>query len=554
MTTGFVAYFDGWHLSLVLAIQAVTLLAASGRRSSRLLLGCSLATATLAFGWAVRAFDAPGAADVSLTPLGVGIFLVGAAYLAQRIRASQQDEGAAFSFCRCLDPVPSYYSLLGCAVWLWLIGERPGDNSFHILLYAGAAVVLTASVYALGIKALPVYAQGFLGAAFLGWTVSEVVRFSPTDVPTGWATLGSLAVALALGHWWQRLPGAAVWKTGKLSRLLNAGDAGLAVAVGFLWFQTERWPGHEHDGVRVAEAAGLALAAFAYGVATRYRAFGVFGQVFLVASVVFLLDLPGQAGADNLREALLALTPLLVVLVMLTAARFLLPLSQQNDRDVRTASVLYECLATLIFLIWTKDYLPEAALLPVYAVVGAAVFALGVEARVRRWMFLSTIPTVVGLLLFFVDERSAERASFFNLLGVAALAAQQQFGRQRLGERLPGWFPSKAQGALIIAATLCAWVFLTARLALWHGTSFTLAAGWSLFAAVVFVAGLLLRERVYRWLGLFVMAVTLGHIVLFDITQLDSLGKAISFFALAVVLLGVGFLYNKYEDKFRDLL
>ena len=50
------------------------------------------------------------------------------------------------------------------------------------------------------------------------------------------------------------------------------------------------------------------------------------------------------------------------------------------------------------------------------------------------------------------------------------------------------------------------------------------------------------------------MASTLGHIVLFDITQLDSGGKAISFAALAGVLLGVGFLYNKYQDKFRDLL
>ena len=324
--------------------------------------------------------------------------------------------------------------------------------------------------------------------------------------------------------------------------------------MGFLWFQTERWSGHAHDGVRVAEAAGLALAAFVYGVATRYRAFGVLGQVFLVASVVFLLGLPGHAGADNPREALLALTPLLAVLVMLTAGWRLLPPSHRDDRDVRTASVLYECLATLIFLLWTKDYLPESAMLPVCAVVGAAVFALGVEARVRRWLFLSAVPTAFGLLLFFVDERPAAHANFFNLLGVAALAAQQQFGRRRLGERLPGWFPCKAGGILMIAATLCAWIFLTARLTRWHDTSFTLAAGWSLVAAAVFVAGLLLHERVYRWLGLFVMAVTLARIVLFDITQLDSLRKAISFFALAVVLLGVGFLYNKYHDKFRDLL
>ena len=111
------------------------------------------------------------------------------------------------------------------------------------------------------------------------------------------------------GRRWGCSPSPSRWGTGgsgcrgppsggraKFSRLLNTGDAALAVAVGFLWFQTERWPGHEQDGVRVAEAAGLALVAFAYGVATRYRALGVFGQVFLVASVVFLFDLARPSG------------------------------------------------------------------------------------------------------------------------------------------------------------------------------------------------------------------------------------------------------------------
>ena len=222
---------------------------------------------------------------------------------------------------------------------------------------------------------------------------------------------------------------------------------------------------------------------------------------------------------------------------------------------MRTGSILYECLATLIFLIWTKDYLPEVAMLPVCAVVGAAVFALGVEARVRRWLFLSAVPTAFGLLLFFVDanvRRNTPASSICWRSPRWPRSSSSVGGGSANGCRRGS--PSKHRPAVMVAATLCAWVFLTARLTLWHGTSFTLAAGWSLFAAAVFVAGLLLHERVYRWLGLFVMAVTLCRLVLFDITQLDSFGKAISFFALAVVLLGVGFLYNKYQDKFRDLL
>ena len=63
-----------------------------------------------------------------------------------------------------------------------------------------------------------------------------------------------------------------------------------------------------------------------------------------------------------------------------------------------------------------------------------------------------------------------------------------------------------------------------------------------------------MRERVYRWLGLIVLAVTLGHIVLFDLSRLDSLGRAISSFVLGLVVLGMGFIYNRYHAKFRDFL
>ena len=51
-----------------------------------------------------------------------------------------------------------------------------------------------------------------------------------------------------------------------------------------------------------------------------------------------------------------------------------------------------------------------------------------------------------------------------------------------------------------------------------------------------------------------ILAATLGHIVLFDIGQLDTLGKAISFFVLGLVVLGVGFFYVRFQSKFRDLL
>ena len=554
VTTGFVAYFEGWQLGLVLAAEAVTLLAAAGRRSSRLLLGCSLAAAALAFGWSVRAFVPPASAGPWVTPLGVGVLLVGAASLAQRLRSTRPAGAGNWSFGHCLDPLPSYYSLLGSLVWLLLIGERIVGHDAQILTCTGAALALTASVYALRIKALPVYAQGFLGAAFLDWLLLEGSLFSADALRSGWTTVGLLASTLVLGHWWQRLPGSAVWNRGKFSFLLNAVDAVAVVMITFLWFQNKVWWTHGQGGVRVAEAAALALGLFAYAVATRYPALGVVSQALLIASVAFFADLAGVGWSGSVPELLLASVPFWVVLAMLAGTRYFVPSGRAEHSFVQTGLIAYEILATLLFLAWTDHYLPTAALLPVYAAAGAAVFALGVERRAKRWLLLSAAPTLAGLWAFLLLQTGREHANLLNVLGVAFLAGEQQFGRRRLGDRLPRWFPDWAQTGLMVAAVGCAWVFVTARVERWQDTSVTLAAGWSIFAAAVFAAGWFLRERVYRWLALLVMAATLGHIAWFDLTRLDSLGKAISFFVLAAVLLGVGFLYNRYQDKFRDLL
>ena len=174
--------------------------------------------------------------------------------------------------------------------------------------------------------------------------------------------------------------------------------------------------------------------------------------------------------------------------------------------------------------------------------------------REKRWLLLSAAPTAAALFVFWAVEDSVERQHWLGLVGAAIFAGQQQFGKRWPKGEAPAFFPAKAQGALMTAAVLCAWSFLTARMERWEGSAFTLAASWSLFAPLVFAAGLVLRERVYRWLGLLILAATLGHIVLFDISHLDSLGRAISSFALGLVVLGMGFSYNRYHAKFRDLL
>jgi uncharacterized membrane protein len=73
-------------------------------------------------------------------------------------------------------------------------------------------------------------------------------------------------------------------------------------------------------------------------------------------------------------------------------------------------------------------------------------------------------------------------------------------------------------------------------------------------ALALFTAGLLLRERMYRWVGLGVLACALGRVVLFDVWKLETVYRILSFMALGIVLLVLGFIYSKYQQKIREWL
>ena len=77
--------------------------------------------------------------------------------------------------------------------------------------------------------------------------------------------------------------------------------------------------------------------------------------------------------------------------------------------------------------------------------------------------------------------------------------------------------------------------------------------GLVVFAAVAFAGGTDAARKGVPLLGLVVLVVTLGHVVLFDIWQLDSLSRIFSLLCLGVVLLAIGFFYTRYSARLRDL-
>jgi len=60
-----------------------------------------------------------------------------------------------------------------------------------------------------------------------------------------------------------------------------------------------------------------------------------------------------------------------------------------------------------------------------------------------------------------------------------------------------------------------------------------------------------LQSRLARSMGLAVMAVTIAKVYLLDVSQLDKPYQILSFIVLGIILLGIGFLYNRWRQQSR---
>jgi hypothetical protein len=151
---------------------------------------------------------------------------------------------------------------------------------------------------------------------------------------------------------------------------------------------------------------------------------------------------------------------------------------------------------------------------------------------------------------FWLPLAEAPKVYWPNLLSLLALLGQQQIAKGLPDRyRLEG----RWQAAIIVLGGLGLWRLLS----LWveeTASGFYLTASWSVLALALFTCGLVLRERVYRWLSLGILAGALGRIVVLDVWKLETLSRILSFMALGVVLLVLGFVYSKYQEKIREWL
>jgi hypothetical protein len=210
----------------------------------------------------------------------------------------------------------------------------------------------------------------------------------------------------------------------------------------------------------------------------------------------------------------------------------------------------YQWLAAGLMLLWVFVHVSQ----PFQFIVLAALFAGSFVAAISgiRYAFGPGVALAAAGWMIWLAGPRGNGAELQNFLAIGILAATQVLARRK-----PGALPLRdAMHQLWIAmVSASVWIFLS-----WWviahsvGAHFYLTASWAILAFILFGIGFALRERTYRWAALGVLACALTRVVMLDVWRLETIYRILSFLALGIVLLVLGYFYTRFQEKIAKWL
>jgi predicted membrane protein DUF2339 len=522
LTLSILTYFSGAQLAIITAFESGLLILFSRDRSILWRLGAALMSliSFVVAGFVVAnrllfLFEFGGKTEPAEIPFLTGL-VVGAAFFF--------NGWASQTFRRSGRLEVIFYGFLGTVTWISTVLYRIAEPSQL------TALLTVAFGFALLVFLLPetlfrLSSPVFFVVAVIVWTSRQLA----TNHESGALTLIFAATLLnLLWHW--TLPAR--------MREKQVGDLIAAVALVAVVLALFHRTLSPRDWIWTGPA--LSVGMIVYGIIFRNRLSQIAGQFFLLLGLqsFFAVSIP------NL-PIWLSITPL----IALGLAAGYVEVARKGTNWFR-ARYAYDASMILLVLLLASEYAERQSQVALMTLIGAAVIVTGWYAKSRRLMVNGTAIQLFALFVFFGLIAGGIRLGVLNLILPITLSLQHILLTRR-GESLP-WRPL-FQRDFSASAVLTAFAYLTQWI--WQQPGgFYLTAGWSLLACVLFVLGMLLRERVYRFAGLGLLCLALAKIVLLDVWGLELVYRVISFMVLGVVLLVIGFLYTRYQDKIREWL
>jgi uncharacterized membrane protein len=87
-----------------------------------------------------------------------------------------------------------------------------------------------------------------------------------------------------------------------------------------------------------------------------------------------------------------------------------------------------------------------------------------------------------------------------------------------------------------------------------HISGEMLTVSWGLEGLALLAAGFTLRERVLRLEGLSLLLVCILKLFFYDLRNLETFPRILSFIALGAIMLGVSWIYTRFRNHLRKML
>lgn len=437
-------------------------------------------------------------------------------------------------------PAPSFYALLSVLAGTFTLANHL-SATWQPLAFGAAALAFILVGLAAWAPETAFLGQLFVLAGHGAWLLAD--KSTPW-----WSPLGLLAATLACAYWWPRQR--------RFSFEASLGSFGQAVLAFLAVFLVFRWLdgdlGLTREGWMVA-GGFLTLAFLFYGLATANGWLVGFGQLFLLVAVgAFLIELLFTSSA-HLPRLSASLIPLALMLGISVAARELggpagegLPGSSRAAFGLIARFYRYGTMAMV--LLWCFRYVE-----PVHQVwfLGAASLIAMLWARFQfegPRMVFSLLLAALALARLLFGLRNFQESAPWHAAGLAALLLMIEAGLKKLP---PPHASRLLERIALMAVLFTLWIYLTRCC---QATPYAATLVWTVLAFALFGAGLLLRERIYRWFGLGILTATLLRVAFVDLWGFGTLMRIGSLMALAGVLIGLGYVYNRYADTIKKYL
>lgn len=519
-TFAIVSYFSGWQLGLMLCLEGLALAAAASWRDSRLLLVAGL----LASGLGLLAQFATPALTTQAALVGGAAsvaFLLGAAWICLHRPLAESREHPVW-FAAGADA----WAVLAAGLGARLLVREIDVHDLPLSL-AVWGLLLTAAHRLIAARALP--ALGFLthGAGVGIWAAQEFHQWIAGLGPRLHLTaLGLVAISFALDL--ERRLRRVAW---------YLPTAPLAMAASVVCLR------HFLDWNAFALAsAALAAAWVAYGWKARDRYFALGGLLLGAVGCAIALGRQLESVGPGIWPILaLALTPL--------------ALRELAHRLPGAAEEYLSCFryvgaqtALQVFL-WALVAVPDPWKPLAFAGIALAAALLGLRWPASPAFGSCAAATALTLLFTLAGFARPLHWSQAAALALAFAATEVARAGGKLTE-IVGNLLNLLRGGLLAFGFL--WV--TMRLRSEENAALFTAVAWTLYALLLMVVGLWRRDRLVRLAALGIFGLTIARVLVYETWRLGPLYKVASFVTLGAVLIGLGYVYTKYQDKLRKWL